>query len=249
MRRFNRDQRFLKDSRILKRIVDYAELKPEDVVLEIGAGTGNLTILLAEKCRKVIAYEKDEELASMIPERGNIEVRVEDFLKSEPPEFNKIVSNLPYSISSPVTFRLLDFEFERAVLMYQKEFAMRMIAKPGTKDYSRLSANVQRFFDVELLEIVPRTAFFPRPKVDSAIMRLTPKNEKDQVFMELTEKLFRYRRKSIINNLRGAVICGVKGEEIAKRLDERILRKRAEELGVEELKRIARLVERMKCGV
>ncbi|MDI3502941.1 MAG: rRNA (adenine1518-N6/adenine1519-N6)-dimethyltransferase, partial [Archaeoglobi archaeon] len=214
MRRFNRDQRFLKDSRVLRRIVDYAELKPDDVVLEIGAGTGNLTVLLSERCRKVIAYEKDRELASMIPKKENIEVRAEDFLKSDPPEFNKIVSNLPYSISSPVTFRMLELEFERAVLMYQKEFAMRMVAKPGTKDYSRLSANVQRFFEVELLEIVPRTAFFPRPKVDSAIVRLTPKKERDPVFLELTGKIFRYRRKSIMNNLRGTVICGIKGEEI-----------------------------------
>jgi len=246
MKRLTRDQRFLKDERVLRRIVEYAELEPDDVVLEIGAGTGDLTVLLAERCKKVIAYEKDVELAEMIERRDNIEIRAEDFLKSEPPEFTKVVSNLPYSISSPVTFRLLNCEFELGVLMYQKEFALRMIAKPGSEDYSRLSANVQRFFEVELLEIVPRTAFFPKPKVDSAIIKLKPKGIRDPTFQEVTREVFKHRRKSIRNNLRGAEIWGVRGEEIMKRLDESTLRKRAQELSVEDFLKISRIVDELR---
>jgi|Deesub1362B_J571_1020462.scaffolds.fasta_scaffold00173_52 16S rRNA (adenine1518-N6/adenine1519-N6)-dimethyltransferase len=246
MRRLTKDQRFLRDERILKRIVEYAKLNKDDVVLEIGAGTGNLTMLLAERCKKVIAYEKDKELASIIPERENVEIFTEDFLKSSPPEFTKVVSNLPYSISSPVTFKLLNYEFELGVLMYQKEFAMRMMAKPRTKDYSRLSVNVQYFFDVELLEIVPKTAFYPKPKVDSAILRIKPKREKDPIFQEVTRVLFRHRRKSLKNNLKRTEICEIKGEKLMKFLEEDLLRRRPEELRIEDFFRIAKLVKTLR---
>ena len=117
-----------------------------DTVLEIGPGIGTLTIKLAEEAKKVIAIEQDTAIFNILSERlenegiDNVELINGDAVKVDFPPFNKIVSNLPYQISSPITFKFLNHDFDLAVLMYQKEFAERMNGKVGTKEYSRLSA-------------------------------------------------------------------------------------------------------------
>jgi len=140
-------QHFLVDEQVAGRETTYANIGKDDVVLEIGPGKGVLTQLLARDAKKVIAVEIDrffvEELKNKMP--SNVEVIHADVLKIDfntLPLFNKIVSNLPFQISSPVTFKLLEYPFSKAVLIYQKDFADRMIAVPGTKDYSRLSVGV-----------------------------------------------------------------------------------------------------------
>ena len=198
------------DPTVLEQMVDYAELSRDDVVLEIGAGVGNLTLLLAARAGKVIAVERDRRLMRVLGDRleghSNVELVCGDALQIELPKFNKVVANLPYGISSDITFRLLGRKFELAVLMYQREFAKRLAAKPGSDDYSRLTVNAYYRASVELLGELPPEAFFPQPKVTSAIVRLKPREPPFEVadenmFFNVVRALFQHRRQRVRNAL------------------------------------------------
>ncbi|MEW6069138.1 MAG: 16S rRNA (adenine(1518)-N(6)/adenine(1519)-N(6))-dimethyltransferase RsmA [Candidatus Thermoplasmatota archaeon] len=204
-------QNFLTDEKIAERIVGYANLNSEDTVLEIGPGLGTLTELIAKKSKLVIGIEKDKRLADYLKARkiNNLKIINADVLEIDFPEFNKIVSNLPYQISSQLTFKILNYKFEKAILCFQKEFAYRLVAEPYSKDYSRLTVNTYYRAHCKILEIIPRTAFYPQPKVESAIVELIPHKAKpfrlvnEQVFNNLVNICFSHRRKkisSIISN-------------------------------------------------
>lgn len=201
-------QHFLVDSRVAERHVVHARISSADVVLEIGPGLGILTRRLAEQSKRVIAIEADRRLAVYLHENlPDAEIIVGDALKVEWPAFDVLASNLPYQISSPLTFRLLDHSFDRAVLMYQWEFARRMIAKPGTADYSRLTVGVYRRAEAAIVERVPRNAFHPQPRVDSAIVRIEPRPAPFSVrdpgrYDAVVDALFAHRRKTVENGLR-----------------------------------------------
>ena len=157
-------QHFLTDRSVLERIVSFAEIKREDRVLEIGPGTGILTKALAARAGSVYAVEVDPDLAAqLLGCAPNVLVINADALTVILPDYNKIVSNLPYQISSKISYRLLSRPFELAILMFQKEFAERMMALPGSKDYGRLAMIAGFFCQIEILEGVPRTAFRPVP--------------------------------------------------------------------------------------
>lgn len=196
-------QNFIVDEGALERQVGYADLAPRDTVLEIGPGIGTLTALLLEKAGKVYALEKDRRMVGVLRERfkgvDNLELVAEDALEAEFPPVTKVVSNIPYSISSPLTFKLLRHGFERAILTYQREFAERMVATPGGMDYSRLSLAVYYYANARVLEILPPEAFYPRPKVESAVVELLPKPRPFQVdeefFFKAATGLFVHRRK------------------------------------------------------
>ncbi len=201
-------QHFLLDSRVAARQVAHAGIRPSDVVLEIGPGLGILTRLLAERAKRVVAIEADRRFAEYLRHNlPDVEVIEGDALKVDWPHFDVMASNLPYQISSPLTFRLLDHAFDRAILMYQWEFAKRMRAKPGTADYSRLTVGVYRRAACEILERVPRNAFHPQPRVDSAIVSLVPRpapfplSNPDR-FDAVVDALFAHRRKTVENGLR-----------------------------------------------
>ncbi len=247
MRRYKNDQHFLIDKSILNRIIEYGDLNCSDVVLEIGAGYGNLTEQLVKRAGKVIAVEMDPELASSICRFGNLEVVVGDALKLEFPQFNKVISNLPYSISSPVTFKLLGCKFDMGILMYQHEFAKRMAAAPGSKDYGRLSITVQYHADVKILEVVPPAAFSAPPRVSSAIVKLVPRSPPYKVkdkdfFMRFLTAVFSQRRKTLrkaISN--NAMFLGIRNNALGTIPDE-LLKKRAEVLSPQELAGLADLL-------
>jgi 16S rRNA (adenine1518-N6/adenine1519-N6)-dimethyltransferase len=243
-------QNFLIDSNVAKREIKYADIKHNDIVLEIGPGKGILTKLLANSAKKVIAIEIDKSLIDRLKKTipDNVEIIHGDCLKIDfkiLPKFNKIVSNLPFQISSPITFKFLEHDFKLAVLIYQKEFADRMIAKAGSKDYSRLSVGIYYKTKCELLETIPKTCFRPQPKVDSCIIRLAPiKTPPFKVFNEIffqnmTKNLFNNRRKKIKNTLEKNY--GISFDEIPY-LDKRIEDLTPEQIG--ELSNI--LYERMK---
>ena len=201
-------QNFLLDDRVIRRSVELAGLTPEDTVLEIGPGLGNLTEEILRTGAKVVAVEQDAAFCRFLERRYGQRVTVvqADAVKAFLPGFNKVVSNLPYQISSPITFKLLDVGFEVAVLMLQKEFAERMVAKAGTDDYSRLSVGVYYRADCEIVLKVPRHAFWPQPKVDSCVVRLVPKPppfrvRDERVFYKVTQAIFSHRRKKISNSL------------------------------------------------
>jgi len=198
------------DIGLLGRMIGYAEVSGEDEVLEVGAGIGNLTRLLAGSARKVIAVERDGRFIKILREqlkgRPNVKIVHGDVLRIELPKFNKVVANLPYGISSEVTFRLLEHDFELAVLMYQWEFAERLIARPGSADYGRLTVNVYYHAEVELLEKVLPSAFLPQPKVFSAVVRLRPRKPPfkvidERVFFDVVRALFQHRRQKVRNAL------------------------------------------------
>jgi len=210
-------QHFLLDDGIAARMLEYADVRSEDVVLEIGAGVGNLTEKLERRAKKVIAVEKDSRLCEVLRERcKNAEILQGDILDIEIPPFNKVVANIPFALSSPITLRLLLFhDFDVAVMMYQREFAEKMVAKRGEKLrergktkklYGRLSVIVQTLAEVEILEFVPRRAFFPQPAVDAAIVRLKPRSVRDlettaekTLFASVVSAAFDNRRKKLKN--------------------------------------------------
>ena len=202
-------QNFAVNSDMLQRLVSHASLTEDDTVLEVGPGFGFLTQFISSKCKKVIAVEVDPQLASFLRKQHNmknVELIEGDILKVSFPLFNKVVSAPPYSISSPLIFRLLKQPFHSAVLILQKEFAERLAAKVGTKDYGRLTVNVYYRADVELLDVVPRTMFYPPPDVDSQMIRLTPRAppfhvDDEETFFELVRTLFTQRNKKVRNGL------------------------------------------------
>ena len=203
-------QNFTVDLDIMQRLVSHASLTKDDIVLEVGAGFGFLTQLLSSKCKKVVAVEVDPPLVSFLRKQlqslQNVELIEGDILKVSLPFFNKVVSAPPYSISSPLLFRLLERNFDSAVLIFQKEFAERLAASVGTKDYGRLTVTIYYRADVELLDYVPRTMFYPPPDVDSMIVRLKPRAppfhvEDETLFFELVRTLFTQRNKKVRNAL------------------------------------------------
>ena len=233
MKWYKKDQHFLIDEQVLGRIIEYGRLNRFDTVLEIGAGYGNLTEKLAQKAGKVIAIEVDPKIASSLNQFENVELIIGDALEQDYPHFNKVISNLPYSISSPVTFKLLEYDFDMGILMYQHEFAKRIVAAPGGKDYGRLSIAVQYRANVEILEVVPGLAFSTPPKVNSAIVRLVPRLPPYEVkdvdfFMKFITAAFSQRRKKLRNAiLNNAAYLGIKDKSLEK-LPHDIIDRRAE---------------------
>jgi 16S rRNA (adenine1518-N6/adenine1519-N6)-dimethyltransferase len=201
-------QNFLIDKNIAKFEVESANISKKDTVLEIGPGKGILTDLLVKKAKKVIAVELDRNLYVELQKKDydNLILFNKDILKMDfenIPKFNKVVSNLPYQISSPITFKLLDYDFEKAILIYQKEFAERLVANSRSKSYSRISVNIYYKARCKFLKTVSKTCFKPKPKVDSAIVSLIPRKEpafkllNEDFFYKLTKELFNQRRKKI----------------------------------------------------
>jgi 16S rRNA (adenine1518-N6/adenine1519-N6)-dimethyltransferase len=202
-----RGQRFLVDDDVARRQVAHAAPRPGERVLEIGPGLGILTGLLLEASDRVVVVERDRRLARYLRHRfPEAEVVEGDVLAVDLPPFDVCVSNLPYQISSAVTFRLLASSFDRAVLMYQREFAERMAALPGRAGYSRLSVKVYAKAACRVLERVPRQAFYPPPDVDSAVVALRVRRppfelEDPVLFDALVDVVFQHRRKTVRNGL------------------------------------------------
>jgi len=190
-------QHFLKDVSIAKRIIKYGKIDG-DIVLEIGPGKGILTRELVKK-GEVIAIEKDGDL---FEELKDIDAKFifGDALKVRWPKFDKIIANLPYNISSPIIFKMFEHKWKLAVLMVQKEFADRFVAKPGSKNYSRLTVAVNYYCKPKILEKVSKVKFYPKPKVESVIIRLTPKTPEfkiDKKFWNFIRELFRHKKKIV----------------------------------------------------
>jgi 16S rRNA (adenine1518-N6/adenine1519-N6)-dimethyltransferase len=201
-------QNFLLDESVIRRQVEYAHLRGGDTVLEIGPGIGNLTEEILRSGAKVVAVEQDAAFCRFLERRFGDRVKViqADAVKAFLPSFDKVVSNLPYQISSPIIFKLLGTGFKVAVVMLQREFAERMVAKPGTGEYGRLSVGVAYRADCEIMFGVPRHAFWPQPGVDSCVVRLVPREPPfkvvdEQVFYKVTQAIFSHRRKKISNSL------------------------------------------------
>ncbi|KJX92747.1 dimethyladenosine transferase dimethyltransferase like protein [Zymoseptoria brevis] len=194
-------QHILKNPGVAQAIVDKADVKQSDIVLEVGPGTGNLTTRILEKAKKVICVEQDPRMAAEITKRfqgtpaaKRLELILGDVIKmSELPYFDVCISNTPYQISSPLTFKLLATSPapRSCVLMFQREFAMRLFAKPGDKLYSRLSVNCQMWAKVDHVMKVGKNNFNPPPQVESNVVRICPKNPRPQISYDEWDGLLR----------------------------------------------------------
>jgi 16S rRNA (adenine1518-N6/adenine1519-N6)-dimethyltransferase len=224
-------QNFLIDLNLLEVLLRAAELTRDDLVLEVGSGTGSLTARLAEQAGAVVSVELDPDFAHLVKEaldgRGNVALLHADILRNKN-ELNpgvletiratqakagttrmKLAANLPYAVATPVIANLLlsDISMERMVVTVQWEIAERLMAAPDTKDYSSLAVLVQSLADVSLVRKLPPAVFWPRPQVDSAIVLIRPDAAKraqvgDVVrFRNFLRDLYAHRRK----NLRGAL--------------------------------------------
>lgn len=228
----NLGQNYLIDKNKRDQIINFGNITKQDTILEIGTGIGTLTIEIAKRAKKVIAIEQDPKIANILSSRlekekiDNVELINDDALNVDFPNFNKIISNLPYQISSPITFKFLNYDFDLAILMYQKEFARRMNGNVGSKDYSRLSAMLYFKCDVENLTDVSSESFIPKPKIDSTVVKLTPKENKIpesefKVYSNYTKALFQHRNKKIRNALVDSrhVICNLDKKEIKEKIN------------------------------
>jgi 18S rRNA (adenine1779-N6/adenine1780-N6)-dimethyltransferase len=194
-------QHILKNPGVAQAIVDKADLKQSDIVLEVGPGTGNLTTRILEKAKRVIAVEQDPRMGAELTKRfqgtpaaKRLELTLGDVIKMpQLPYFDVCISNTPYQISSPLTFKLLATSPSprTCVLMFQREFAMRLFAKPGDKLYSRLSVNAQMWAKVDHVMKVGKNNFNPPPQVESNVIRLTPKRPRPQISYDEWDGLLR----------------------------------------------------------
>ena len=209
----SKGQNFLTDDRVAQRHVDYACIEKGDRVLEVGPGLGILTSKLIEISDDVTCIELDEILAEHIRNTYGDRLKLieGDAVKVPFPEFDRFVSNLPYSVSTPIIFKLLTYDFKKAVVMVQKEFADRMTAPVGSTGYSRLTVNLFYKADCRILENVPASRFKPKPKVDSALVEIVPRKAPfdvldERTFFRVTEVAFNHRRKKIGTALKNARI-------------------------------------------
>ncbi len=253
------DQHFLIDDRVLNRIPSYADSFDLDAVLEIGAGTGALTDRLLNVSDQVTVIERDARLVRFLRDEfnsavsaGRLRIVEGDVLSVELPSYSVSISNLPFGISSEVLFRL--FPRKRPVIvMVQREFADRLVAAPGGSSYGRLSVTAQHYGELEIVEVVPPTAFDPQPSVESAIVRFTPRSAPYDVadekrFMDFVTGVFTQRRKTIRNAIRNTTqITGIENpEQLIDRVDDALLGKRAGELTPEEFAALASIVSEIE---
>ena len=260
-------QNFLIDEKVLNEIIKASDLDKSDTVLEIGPGLGTLTNELVKKCKKVVAVEKDKKMAELIKEEKELkatfanvafnsfsfEIINDDILKinlnelvekySENKKY-KLISNIPYYITSPVIKLFLEnsIQPELIVLLVQKEVAERICAKPGK--LSVLALSVQIYGDPEIINYVDKSSFYPKPKVDSAILRI--KNIKKNYSEEYYKKLFKIikigfssKRKKLLNNLSAGLQISKKESESILHQSKINLNARAQELSLEEWDKIS----------
>jgi len=250
-----RDQHFLVDERAVERILSVVEVSGRQV-LEVGPGKGVLTRGLLDRGAIVTAVEIDpvlvEELrGTFAPEvaDGSLQLVEGDAVKVPLPPFELVVSNLPYSISSPMTFRLLDMGFSEAILMFQAEFADKMAARIGTPASGRLTVMVQTFAGVKRCFHVPPNAFSPRPQVHSTVVRITPRDPPWPIgdkrhYADVVRVLFSQRRKTVRNGLKsGRGIFGAdRVERMIGSLPAEMLALRPEALSLRDFAAIAAVV-------
>lgn len=249
-------QNFLTDKNIIDRIVESAEIGPDDLVIEIGPGIGVITGEAAAVAKKVIAVEIDKNLIPILKETmsefDNVEIVNRDILKTnvngliegcgDSISGVKIIGNLPYYITTPIIMKLLEdgVKADSITVMMQKEVADRIKAEPGTKAYGALSVAVQYYCTVDAVVNVPKEVFVPQPKVDSTVLRLSIREETPvtlsdrEVFFRCVKAGFGQRRKTLLNSLMG--VEGMTKEGVRAALEAAGINpsRRAETLDLEE---------------
>ena len=209
-------QNFLQNNNILEYIKNSFDVDKDSIILEIGAGSGNLTKKLLEKNVKVISFEIDKSLSKFLDniKNDNLSIVYEDFMKINIKDYIKtdnfyVIANIPYYITTPIITKFIEENIipKTFILMVQDEVAKRLSSKTGTKEYGAISVILNYFFDIDYLKFVPRTEFYPIPNVDSAIIKLNKKENLINLksfnnFKRIVNDSFKYKRKTLKNNLK-----------------------------------------------
>lgn len=211
-------QNFLHDEKVLNKIATSTNAKENDLILEIGPGKGALTKKLKKTGASVLAFEIDERMLPILQELEDDKTKIilQDILKVDLKKelsnytYNNlyVIANIPYYITTPIIKKLIDSELdiENIVLLVQKEFAERVSAKEGCKEYDSLTVYLNYYYKITKLFVVKNTCFSPVPKVDSAVIKFEKNNlyvSNEKKFMKLIEDAFRFKRKTLKNNLKG----------------------------------------------
>ena len=250
-------QSFLSDPNIIRKIIEVSDIRRDETVVEIGAGLGVMTALMARRAERVIALEIDRALIPVLHEElkkyDNVEILHVDALKFEFRSRGgatfKVVGNIPYNISSQILFRLLEARdhISSMVLMFQKEVAERLVAGPGSKTYGILSVIVRLYTVPAIVFNVSPQCFYPRPKVESAVVRMDiPEKplvevDDDAFLLTVVRSAFSKRRKTILNNLKAPSRIGLRSEALLEVLDSLGIdpARRAETLAPEDFVRLS----------
>ena len=264
----NLGQNFLIDENTVNGIVQNAEISKEDFVIEIGPGLGTLTSRLLENAGRVVCIELDKRMVNILEDRfalyENLEIIQEDVLKVDLQSLisenltkyslkqAKVVANLPYYITTPIIMKLLEdrLKLKSITVMVQKEVAVRLTQKPGTKETGAITYSIYYYTSPKLILSVPRTSFIPAPKVDSAVIKLDvlekPRVEvsNERLFFDIIKASFLKKRKTLVNALESSKILPVK-QDIIEMLEKLGLdtQIRGERLSIEEYAKIAKYVE------
>lgn len=214
-------QSFVVDRLLVRTIVENVQPKPSDVIVEIGAGLGTLTFELAKHGSKVKAVEIDPALARVLKDRfsafQNVEVVQADFTKMDL-KGNVYTGNIPYHVSTPVIFRILEQNYEKTVITVQKEVAERIVSKPGTREYGRLTVSVKTRAEPHVLGFFPSSSFYPRPKVAHAVLYIKPsvRNVDTSILEDLLRAMFSQRNRLARTVLRNSLerLYGEKGKSV-----------------------------------
>jgi len=251
-------QNFLIDNNILKKIADLSGVNTQDTVVEIGSGYGNLTKLLCQKAKFVYAVDIDKELCSIAKDNlagcKNVKIVNKDFLKVDLKTTRyKVVANLPYYITTPIIFKLLDDRkrIDEIFITIQKEVAQRLVGKPGTKDYSALTCAVNFYTEPKILLKIPKTCFLPKPEVDSCLvgLRVLAKpavNVKDENLMfKIIRASFNQRRKTILNALSNARSLQFSKAQIQEALADAVIdpKRRGETFSLQDFAALSNLLD------
>jgi len=261
-------QSFLEDRNAINKIISISDIREDDVVVEIGAGLGLMTESIAKRARKVIALDIDPKMVGILKERmapyRHVDIVLADVLEYDfssavgelPLRKIKVIGNIPYNISSQILFRLLAYRdhISSMILMFQKELADRLIAKPGTKSYGVPTVLVSMYLLCSREMVIPRHCFYPQPKVMSSVLKMVmremPKVDlmDHDFFFKIVKTVFAKRRKTLLNNLRSLDLQGYSDMDVAKALKDSGVDggRRGETLTAEEIGRLSSALHSIK---
>lgn len=214
-------QNFLRDRNVINKIIDYADIDKDTLVIEIGPGDGSLSVDIVKRCGYAYLYEIDnrleDNLKNKLSDYNNYTLYIKDFLDASIGDIKEIsnykklyvVANLPYYITSPIIMKLVeDFKPDKIVIMIQKEVAMRLSASVNSSDYGYISVILSYYYNIRKIIDVSSKCFIPEPKVDSAVVEMVKKDNivsdfNYELFLKVVRDAFQFKRKNLRNNLRG----------------------------------------------
>ncbi len=264
-------QSFLRDRNAINKIIRISNIQEDDMVVEIGAGVGLMTELIAKRARKVIGLDIDPRMVGILKKRmapyRNVDIVQTDVLEYDfssavgewPSRKIKVIGNIPYNISSQILFRLLAYRdhISAMILMFQKELADRLTATPGTKAYGVPTVLISMYMQCSREMAIPRSCFYPKPTVMSTVLKMVVREQPQlaladhEFFFKIAKTAFAKRRKTLLNNLKSLHLLGYSDMDIAKALKNSGIdgARRGETLSAHEIGKLSNALHSIKIGI